>query len=113
MNGGGNGLRWLAWVAAGPTLWAASFALAYALHGLGCAEGWPAVRLGPVGLHRAAMALAGLAGLGACLALLSRAPGGAGLRAGLPRAGLWIGIVAIGFTLAPLLLTPPAADCLA
>ncbi|WP_371347191.1 hypothetical protein [Ancylobacter sp. IITR112] len=99
-----GGMAWLGWLIAGPTLWAASFTLAYGLHGLGCELGWPGVALGPLSLHRLAIAATGLAGALACLVLLARARTALGPHAALPRLGLWIGLVATLFTLAPVLV---------
>lgn len=103
---GGGGLWWLAWLLAGPTLWALAFSAAYGLHGLGCAWGWPAVPIGPVSLHRLVLIAVWLAGLGVCGLLacglrLPRLRPALGPAARLPRLGLWIGFVAILFTLAP------------
>ncbi|TCT08308.1 hypothetical protein [Aquabacter spiritensis] len=100
----GPGLRWLAWLIAGPTIWAVAFSTAYGLHGLGCALGWPAVFYGPVSLQRAVIVLVGLAGLLACLGLLRHVGPRLGPHATIPRLGLWIGLVATLFTLAPVLV---------
>ncbi len=98
-----NGMAWLGWLIAGPTVWAAAFAVAYGLHGVGCELGWPRVMVGPVSLHRLAIAVTGLAGALICLALLARVKTALGPEAALPRLGLWIGLVATLFTLAPVL----------
>ncbi|MFK8253097.1 hypothetical protein [Ancylobacter terrae] len=103
MNGD-RGLRWLGWLIAGPTVWALAFAAAYGLHGLGCELGWPSRMLGPVSLQRAAIALVGLAGVLTCLALLAGLRSRPGAGAQLPRLGLWIGLIATLFTLAPALV---------
>ncbi|MCC5982890.1 MAG: hypothetical protein JJU42_00875 [Rhodobacteraceae bacterium] len=90
---------------AGPGIWAAGFTLVYALHGTGCARGWPeAAAMGPVTLHAAALWAGWLVTLatGALLLRLLPAVGaGAGLRRDLPRAGAWIGLGATLFTLLP------------
>lgn len=98
-----RGIVWLAWVLAGPTLWAGIFAAVYALHGLGCALDWPAQPLGPFSVHRVVLIAVWLAGLIAAGLLLMRAPPGHGREALIVRLGLWIGLVATLFTLAPLL----------
>lgn len=100
---GRDGMRWLAWLIAGPTVWAVAFATAYGLHGLGCEMGWPAPRLGPVSAQRAAILLIGLLAALACVALLAQINRRLGAEAGLPRIGLWIGLSATLFTLAPAL----------
>lgn len=99
-----GGMVWLGWLIAGPTIWAAAFSLAYGLHGLGCEFGWPAVAVGPVSLHRLAIALPALAGALICLDLLRRVKTALGPEADLPRLGLWIGLVATLFSLAPVLV---------
>ncbi|QTL03252.1 hypothetical protein J5J86_21285 [Aquabacter sp. L1I39] len=98
------GPAWLGWLIAGPTLWAVAFSASYGLHGLGCALGWPAIAIGPVSLDRAVILLVGLATLAACLALLARVKAHLGSEAALPRLGLWIGLGATAFTLAPVLV---------
>lgn len=98
-----GGMGWLGWLIAGPAVWALAFAAAYGLHGLGCELGWPARTLGPVSLQRAVIVLVGLAGVIACLLLLVGTRTHLGPRAGLPRIGVWIGLVATLFTLAPVL----------
>ncbi|WP_147307887.1 hypothetical protein [Fulvimarina endophytica] len=42
-------------LSAGLTLWAIGFCAIYAVHGLGCALGWPNETVGPFELHRASM----------------------------------------------------------
>lgn len=39
-------------------LWLASFSAIYGLHGLGCAQGWSAVEIGPLSLFRMALVVA-------------------------------------------------------
>lgn len=99
-----TGWIWLAWLIAGPTLWAVAFSAAYGLHGLGCAWGWPDVALGALSLQRGVILLVGLVAMAACLALLARIKAQLGDEAALPRIGLWIGFVATAFTLAPTLV---------
>jgi len=100
-----GGMLWLAWLIAGPTLWAAIFTAVYALHGLGCALGWPALSLGPLDLHRGMMGLVWLLGVAALGALLIFAPAGTARETRLPRLGLWIGLVATIYTLLPVVVT--------
>ena len=101
---GARGISWLAWLIAGPTVWAVAFSAAYALHGLGCEMGWSLRSLGPVSVQRAAILLVGLVAALMCLGLLSQVERRLGVEAGLPRVGIWIGLVAILFTLAPVLV---------
>lgn len=103
MNGNG-GMRWLGWLIAGPSIWAIAFSAAYALHGLGCRLGWPSIFLGPLSVQRAVIMLVWLGGLLACLVLLRRVGASLGPDATLPRRGIWIGLVATLFTLAPVLV---------
>lgn len=105
---GSGGLRWLAWLIAGPTLWVVTFSAAYGVHGLGCELGWPGSYVGPLSLQRAAILLVGALGLLAGLALLVRLRSERSPEAGLPRLGAWIGLVATVFTLAPTLF---ASSC--
>lgn len=86
----------------GLTLWVVAFSAIYALHGMGCALGWPARALGPISLHRAAMLAVWLGALAIHLWTL-RAPAFAtGPLGRLPRLGAWAGAVATLFTLFPL-----------
>lgn len=99
-----GGMRWLARLIVGPTVWAAAFAAAYGLHGLGCELGWTALQLGPVSAQRAAILLVGLLAALVCVALLAQVDRRLGVEAQLPRIGLWIGLGATLFTLAPVLV---------
>ena len=97
-------MRWLFLSLAGPGIWAAGFALVYALHGTGCAQGWPETKItGPLDLHRAALWTGWLATLAAGALLLLRLPPApqAALPRCLPRTGAWIGLGATAFTLLP------------
>jgi len=96
-------MNWLARALVGPGLWAAGFAAVYALHGLGCAQGWPTSEAGAV-LHRLAMGGVGIGALVACLLLFLCLPAGPDLARCLPRAGAAIGFGATAFTLLPLTL---------
>ncbi|MCC5961969.1 MAG: hypothetical protein JJU09_02480 [Rhodobacteraceae bacterium] len=94
-------MKWLGTVLLGPTLWAVLFVVIYALHGVFCAA--PAEGFGTVA--RLILLLVWALGLLAFAPLLRAFPAQAGLRAGLPRAGLWIGLGASVFTLFPLAVT--------
>lgn len=96
-------MKWLGAMLAGPTLWAVVFVVVYAAHGIICADG-----LSPSGTSQPArITLMGLwcLGLLAFWPLFRAVPQGVGLRAQLPRAGLWIGLVATVFTLFPVVIT--------
>lgn len=94
----------LARMLAGPMLWAALFSAVYALHGAGCALGWPAIAtpLGP--LHPAAMIAVWLAGLALHSILMVSLPTGPARAQRLPRMGAWIGLVASTVSLAPVVV---------
>lgn len=98
-------MRWLALSLAGPGIWAAGFTLVYALHGAGCARGWPdAAAWGAISVHSAALWAGWLATLAAGMLLLAVLPAGgpeAGLYRRLPRAGALIGLGASVVTLLP------------
>jgi hypothetical protein len=96
--------RFLTLILAGPMIWAVTFSLVYALHGAGCAWGWPEAEFGPLSLHRLAMLAAWGAGLLVCASLLAALPRGPGLRHWLPRACTWIGLGATLFTLFPVVV---------
>ncbi len=101
-------MMWLARALLGLGIWATGFSLVYALHGTGCARGWPEVALaGGVDQHAAALWAGWLATLAAGLILLLRMPrvsAEAGLRHWLPRAGALMGVGATLFTLLPVAL---------
>lgn len=105
-----GGMRWLGWLIAGPSIWAVSFAAAYGLHGLGCELGWPSLTIGPLSVQRAAIMLVWLGGMLACLALSSQVGRRLGPNARLPRMGIWIGMIATLFTLAPVLVASTCED---
>jgi len=97
-------MRWLALSLAGPGIWAAGFSLTYALHGTGCAAGWPQIpAVAGLDLHRAALWSGWLATLVPGVALLLWLPPAQpdSLTRWLPRAGAWIGLVATLLTLLP------------
>jgi hypothetical protein len=99
-----RGAIWLGQVIAGPTIWAATFTLVYALHGTGCAQGWDAVATPLGSLHWLAMALGWGAGLAGCALLLRRFPTAETRARTLPRIGAWVGLGATAFTLFPLVV---------
>ncbi|RGP37457.1 hypothetical protein [Pseudotabrizicola alkalilacus] len=98
-------MRWVVGMMAGPVLWAVLFAAVYALHGIGCAWGWTGVAAPFGSLHIVAMAGVWLAGLVLHVGILAAAPKGPAREARLHRMGAWIGLVASGLTLLPVLLT--------
>lgn len=97
-------MRWLAGLLAGPVLWAVLFAAVYALHGVGCAWGWTEVATPFGSLHVVVMAAVWLTGLALHLGIVAVAPNGRARAAHLQRMGAWIGLVASGLTLLPILL---------
>lgn len=104
-------MKWLACFIAGPTIWAAGFALVYALHGAGCNLGWLEIDvLGLMSLHHLALWAGWLATLLANLALLRALPAATDDRLALwlPRTGAWIGLGATFFSLLPVAL---ASSC--
>lgn len=94
-------MRWLAAFSAPLILWAGLFSAVYALHGLGCARGWPAVSTPFGSLHGVAMVAVWLGGLAVHLVLLRTAPTGPGLEHRLLRMTGWIGVCASLLTLWP------------
>ena len=97
--------RFLSLTLAGPMIWAVTFSLVYALHGAGCAWGWPEVDVGFLSLHRLAMLAAWGAGLLVGAGLVVALPRRAAFRDWLPRACAWVGLVATFFTLLPIVVT--------
>lgn len=87
-------MNWPLRALAGPTLWAAAFAVIYAVHGAACAQGWEA-RPALIGLWLIAVALG--------VVLVLRAPPGGALPDMLVRAGAWIGVASVLLTLFPVL----------
>jgi len=96
-------MNWLAKSLLGPGIWAVTFSAVYALHGLGCAQGWSSDLAAPGALHFSVMLAAWLAGIAACVVLVVRLPAGGGLQYRLPRAGAWIGLGATVFSHLPVL----------
>ena len=96
-------MSWIARALIGPTLWAVAFAVIYALHGVGCAQGWPAIATPLGSLHHVVLvstfALALLAA-GLVLRLVPRGDGPKSLVIGV---GGWIGLGGTLLTLFPVL----------
>lgn len=96
-------MSWIARALIGPTLWAVAFAVIYALHGMGCAQGWPAVATPLGSLHHVVLITAfGVALLASGLAL-RWVPRGDGYQAQVIGAGGWIGFGGTLLTLFPVL----------
>lgn len=92
-------MRWLALTLAGPMIWAATFTLVYALHGVLCAS-----VAGPEGLGTAArlgLIAAWTLGLAAFLPVFMALRHGNAVTDRWPRYGAWIGLVATIYTLFP------------
>lgn len=101
-------MKWLALSLAGPGIWAAGFSAVYALHGAGCARGWPGVAIvGGADLHHTVLTAGWLVTLAAGAMLmvwLPRPATGESLARYLPRTGGWIGLGATAVTLLPVLI---------
>ena len=96
-------MNWLWRALIGPCLWALAFVAIYALHGVGCAWGWPAVATPLGSLHQ--VVLVGsfvLALLGTGYALWAM-PRGTGTKAQIVAIGGWIGFAGTLLTLFPVL----------
>lgn len=96
-------MSWPAYALLGPGLWALAFAAVYALHGTGCALGWPAVPLLWGNLHTILLQGAWAVALLAAGTVLLLAPRAAGTGPAIARAGAWIGLIAVLLTLFPVL----------
>ncbi|MCC5970576.1 MAG: hypothetical protein JJU15_11525 [Pararhodobacter sp.] len=101
-------MSWLMKSLLGPGVWGVCFSAVYGLHGLGCARGWSDLTIAPSSVHHFAMLGTWLAGIGACALLVIVLPRGGGMQNQLPRAGAWIGLGAVVFTLFPILV---ASSC--
>lgn len=62
----------LVWAIAGFVIWSVAFVTIYSLHGIGCASGWEAIRVGPTSLQRLVQVLLWVAFLPPLLALALR-----------------------------------------
>lgn len=95
--------NWLVRACVGPVLWAVAFAVIYALHGVGCGQGWTAVHTPLGNLQQVVLVAAyGLALLVTGWALW-RIPRGEGATAMVVGAGGWIGWGGTLLTLFPVL----------
>lgn len=96
-------MGWPARTLLGPFVWAAAFAGIYALHGLGCAQGWPA-RATPFGpLHDVVLIAVWLAAVAASGMILRASPPAQDRESRIVRLGGWIGLAATVLTLFPVL----------
>lgn len=87
----------------GPMIWAAAFAVIYAVHGYGCAVGWPD-RAAPIGdLHRFTLVILWLIALGAAAAVCLAASPRPGTEGRIVRIADRIGLVATLATLFPVI----------
>ncbi|MDO9527051.1 MAG: hypothetical protein Q7J57_16180 [Gemmobacter sp.] len=96
-------MLWAVHALLGPSLWAILFAAVYALHGIGCARGWPAVDTGIGSLHIVVMSAVWLTGLALHIGLVLCAPSGRAHNERLVLLGAWIGLVASLVTLSPII----------
>lgn len=96
-------MSWLARALIGPCLWAVAFTVVYALHGYGCARGWPAVSTPLGSLHDVVL----IAAFGVSLLItglaLYQVPRGEGVKGQVIAAGGWIGFGGTLLTLFPVL----------
>lgn len=98
-----TGLAWPLRALIGPAIWAAGFSVTYALHGWGCARGWPEVAT-PVGdLHASALVAAFLVTLALAGAAFAAVPRGRGIERTIVLAGGWLGLAGTALTLFPVL----------
>ncbi|WP_455555877.1 hypothetical protein [Comamonas sp.] len=96
-------MSWLARALIGPCLWAVAFTVVYALHGLGCAWGWPAVQT-PIGsLHHVVLMASFFVALLVTGIALRKLPRGEGVKAQVIAAGGWLGFGGTLLTLFPVL----------
>lgn len=96
-------MNWLGRALVGPCLWAVAFSVVYALHGVGCAQGWPALAT-PIGsLHQ--VVLVGVFGVALLVTgwALLKIPRGEGIKAQVIAVGGWLGFGGTLLTLFPVL----------
>ncbi len=99
-------MGWLVRALLGPVIWSAMFTAVYALHGLGCALGWPGRSMPLTGdLQRFALLALWIAGIVVHLVQIRLTTAPAGVTGGIVRAGGWIGLVSTLFTLMPIVVT--------
>jgi hypothetical protein len=88
--------------------WGAVFALVYGLHGIGCANEWHLIEVGPTNVQRAVQVGTWLAGLPPLAALAfwlrrRRLSGASGLLAQLSETSAWVGLAATVLSLFPVM----------
>lgn len=96
-------MSWIARALIGPTLWAVAFCTIYALHGIGCARGWPAVATPLGSLHHVVLIATFVVALLITWLALRKVPRGEGIKAQVIAAGGWIGWGGTLLTLFPVL----------
>ena len=96
-------MSWIVRACIGPALWALAFALIYALHGMGCARGWPDVSTPMGSLHAVVLIGAFVLALIVTGVALFKVPRGDGVKALVIAAGGWIGFGATLLTLFPVI----------
>ena len=97
-------MSWLWRALIGPSLWALAFAVIYALHGAGCAWGWPAVATPLGSLHQVVLVGAFLVALLATAWALLKVPRGEeSTKAQIIHIAGWIGFAGTLLTLFPVL----------
>ena len=97
-------------LSAGLIVWAGGFCLIYALHGVGCANDWPARSVGGYGLHRLVLGAAWIALVALSIGIavrIRRHPVGVLDRAAILTS--WAGVASSVVTFTPILIV---ASCL-
>ncbi|GGI81201.1 hypothetical protein GCM10007973_17130 [Polymorphobacter multimanifer] len=91
--------------------WAVGFSILYGLHGVACALGWPAIRIGPGDLQRLVLAFAWIVSVGAIAAWTwlqwRAAPGKIALLDWLARGSAAAGLFAMVISGLPVVLSAP------
>ena len=99
-------MGWLARALLGPLIWAALFCAVYALHGVGCAQGWSARPVPLIGdLQRLVLVTLWLAGLAVHLAQITLTAVPQGVTGRVVSAGGRIGLVSSLVTQMPVIAT--------
>ena len=96
-------MSWVVRACIGPTLWALAFVVVYALHGMGCAWGWPAVATPLGSLHTVVLVGTWALWLVATWVALRWVPRAPGVPGQVIAAGGWIGWGGTLLTLFPVL----------
>lgn len=96
-------MNWLYRALIGPIIWVLAFVCIYALHGAGCAYGWPSIATAMGSLHQLVLRGSFAFFLLAAAYALYAVPRGQGAAAQVIAAGGWIGLGGTAMTLFPVL----------